>query len=96
MHHVNLLAMCAIREDFDVNVGYSDHTVGIEVPIAAVALGAVVIEKHMTLNQNLPGPDHKASAEPDEFTLMVSAIRNTTGNDDAYPSRSEAKYPSCT
>ena len=76
MHHVNLLAMCAIREDFDVNVGYSDHTMGIEVPIAAVALGAVVIEKHMTLNKNLPGPDHKASAEPDEFTLMVSAIRN--------------------
>jgi len=59
-----------------VAVGYSDHTAGIEVPIAAVALGATVIEKHITLDQNLPGPDHKASLEPKEFAAMVHSIRN--------------------
>ena len=73
---VNLKAMDALRNEFDVEVGYSDHTKGIEVPIAAVALGATVIEKHFTLDRTLPGPDHKASLEPDELKAMVSAIRN--------------------
>ena len=73
---VNLKAMDAIREKFGVEVGYSDHTKGIEVPIAAVALGATVIEKHFTLDRNMEGPDHKASLEPDELKAMVSAIRN--------------------
>ena len=73
---VNLLAMCEIRDKFSVNVGYSDHTRGIEVPIAAVALGATVIEKHFTLDRNMSGPDHKASLEPDELKAMVSGIRN--------------------
>lgn len=73
---VNLKAMDAIREKFGVEVGYSDHTKGIEVPIAAVALGATVIEKHFTLDRNMEGPDHKASLEPEELKAMVSAIRN--------------------
>lgn len=73
---VNLKAMDALRNEFGVEVGYSDHTKGIEVPIAAVALGATVIEKHFTLNRNMEGPDHKASLEPDELKAMVSAIRN--------------------
>ncbi|WP_195407791.1 N-acetylneuraminate synthase [Bacteroides congonensis] len=73
---VNLRAMLSIKEEFGVRVGYSDHTKGIEVPIAAVALGAEVIEKHFTLNRNLPGPDHKASLEPNELKAMVTAIRN--------------------
>ena len=73
---VNLLAMRTIRENLDVAVGYSDHTLGIEVSIAAVALGASVIEKHFTLDRNLPGPDHKASLEPNELNLLVSQIRN--------------------
>ena len=73
---VNLLAMQQIKENFQVEVGYSDHTKGIEVPIAAVALGATVIEKHFTLDRNMEGPDHKASLEPDELKAMVSAIRN--------------------
>ncbi len=73
---VNLKAMDALRKEFDVQVGYSDHTKGIEVPIAAVALGATVIEKHFTLDKNMEGPDHKASLEPDELKAMVSAIRN--------------------
>ena len=73
---VNLKAMDALRNEFGVEVGYSDHTKGIEVPIAAVALGATVIEKHFTLDRTLPGPDHKASLEPDELKAMVSAIRN--------------------
>lgn len=73
---VNLKAMNALRQDFGVEVGYSDHTKGIEVPIAAVALGATVIEKHFTLDCNMEGPDHKASLEPDELKAMVSAIRN--------------------
>lgn len=73
---VNLKAMDALREEFDVEVGYSDHTKGIEVPIAAVALGATVIEKHFTLDRTLPGPDHKASLEPGELKSMVCAIRN--------------------
>ena len=73
---VNLKAMDALRKEFGVEVGYSDHTKGIEVPIAAVALGATVIEKHFTLDRTLPGPDHKASLEPDELKAMVKAIRN--------------------
>lgn len=76
MRDVNLNAMRMIADTFNVAIGYSDHTVGIEVPIAAVALGASVIEKHLTLDCNLPGPDHKASLEPDLFREMVSAIRN--------------------
>lgn len=76
MGDVNLKAMCTIRDAFGVAVGYSDHTLGIEVPIAAVALGATVLEKHLTLDRNLPGPDHKASLEPTEFSAMVRAIRN--------------------
>lgn len=73
---VNLRAMQTIADTFGVKVGYSDHTRGIEVPIAAVALGATVIEKHFTLDRNLPGPDHIASLEPDELKAMVSSIRN--------------------
>ena len=73
---VNLKAMEALRKEFGVEVGYSDHTKGIEVPIAAVALGATVIEKHFTLDRNMEGPDHKASLEPDDLKAMVSAIRN--------------------
>ncbi len=76
MFDVNLRAMTSMRHEFDVAVGYSDHTVGLEVPIAAVALGATVIEKHFTLDRNLLGPDHKASLEPAELTSMVRAIRN--------------------
>ena len=68
--------MQTIAERFGTKVGYSDHTRGIEVPIAAVALGATVIEKHFTLDRNMPGPDHKASLEPDELKAMVSAIHN--------------------
>jgi N,N'-diacetyllegionaminate synthase len=73
---VNLKAMLEIGSKFGVSVGYSDHTKGIEVPIAAVALGATVIEKHFTLDRNMEGPDHKASLEPDELKAMVVAIRN--------------------
>lgn len=73
---VNLKAMLTIKKEFGTRTGYSDHTLGIEVPIAAVALGAEVIEKHFTLDRNLPGPDHKASLEPAELKAMVSAIRN--------------------
>lgn len=73
---VNLRAMLEIGEKFGVQIGYSDHTKGIEVPIAAVALGATVIEKHFTLDKNMEGPDHKASLEPEELKAMVSAIRN--------------------
>ena len=76
MEDVNLQAMQSIHKAFGVKVGYSDHTPGIEVAIAAVALGAKVIEKHFTLDRNLPGPDHKASLEPYELKAMVTAIRN--------------------
>ncbi len=91
---VNLRAMLTIKEAFRVEVGYSDHTTGIEVPVAAVALGAKVIEKHFTLNRNLPGPDHKASLEPDELKAMVKAIRNVEkalGGGIKKPSKSEIK-----
>lgn len=76
MQDVNLRAMKTMRESMSIAVGYSDHTLGIEVPIAAVALGASVIEKHFTLSRALPGPDHKASLEPQELSEMVQAIRN--------------------
>lgn len=76
MNDVNLFAMQTLQREFDVNVGYSDHTLGIEVPIAATALGAVVIEKHITLDRGMSGPDHIASIEPDELQAMVCAIRN--------------------
>ena len=94
MADVNLRAMASIREAFGVAVGYSDHTVGIEVPIAAVALDAKVIEKHLTLDRTLPGPDQKASIEPAEFASMVSAIRNiekALGDGIKRPSPSELK-----
>jgi N,N'-diacetyllegionaminate synthase len=73
---VNLLAMKSIKDRFNVSVGYSDHTLGIEIPIAAVALGATIIEKHFTLDRTLPGPDHKASLEPMELKAMIDGIRN--------------------
>lgn len=91
---VNLLAMNTIKDEFHVNVGYSDHTKGIEVPIAAVALGATVIEKHFTLDRNMEGPDHKASLEPDELKAMVSAIRHiekALGDGNKHVSASEQK-----
>ncbi len=76
MSDVNLRAMVSMGQTFNVAIGYSDHTPGIEVATAAVALGATVIEKHFTLDRTLPGPDHKASLEPDELRQMVQAIRN--------------------
>jgi N,N'-diacetyllegionaminate synthase len=95
MKDVNLLAMLAIKNKFNVEIGYSDHTLGIEVPIAAVALGARVIEKHFTLDRSLPGPDHAASLEPDELSAMVTCIRNIedalSGNGIKEPSLSEQK-----
>lgn len=95
MADVNLLAMQTIKNELGVNIGYSDHTLGIEVPIAAVALGATVIEKHFTLNNTLPGPDHAASLEPHELKAMVRAIRNIelamSGDGKKSPSQSEIK-----
>lgn len=91
---VNLRAMLTISERFKVSVGYSDHTLGIEVPVAAVALGATVIEKHFTLDRTMEGPDHKASLEPSELKAMVSAIRNiekSLGSADKKASPSEEK-----
>ena len=76
MQDVNLNAMITLKRRFHKQVGYSDHTPGIEVAVAAAALGACVIEKHMTLDKTMPGPDHKASLEPDEFKHMVDSIRN--------------------
>ncbi len=76
MQDVNLIAMITLKEHCNCAVGYSDHTQGIEVPVAAVALGAEVIEKHFTLDRNMEGPDHKASLEPNELLAMVKAIRN--------------------
>jgi len=91
---VNLNAMIAIKKDFGFDVGYSDHTLGIEIPIAAVAMGAKVIEKHFTLDKNLEGPDHQASLEPEELSAMVRSIRNievAMGDGVKKPSKSEAK-----
>ncbi len=92
MEDVNLRAMQTIGNTFDIAYGYSDHTLGIEVDIAAVALGASVIEKHFTLDKTMEGPDHKASLEPDELKAMVTAIRNielALGSSIKQPSKSE-------
>ena len=91
---VNLSAMLTIRTAFGTKVGYSDHTNGIEVPVAAVALGACLIEKHFTLDRNMHGPDHKASLQPEEFRSMVTAIRNiekAIGTGVKRPTESERK-----
>lgn len=91
---VNLKAMLTLKEYFGVNVGYSDHTTGIEIPIAAAALGACVVEKHFTLDKNMPGPDHSSSLEPSQLAAMVSAIRHielALGDGVKKPSPSERK-----
>jgi N,N'-diacetyllegionaminate synthase len=91
---VNMLAMQTIRNAFGIKVGYSDHTKGIEVPIAAVAMGANVIEKHFTLDRAMEGPDHKASLEPEELKAMISGIRRVSlamGDGIKRPSKSEIK-----
>ncbi len=90
---VNLNAMLTIKKEFDVAVGYSDHTLGVEVSIAAVAMGASVIEKHITLDRTMDGPDHEASLEPNEFGILVSSIRNiqkALGSCEKKPSPSES------
>lgn len=97
MKDVNLKAMVTIGNAFNTNYGYSDHTLGIEVPIAAVALGASIIEKHFTLDKNMPGPDHRASLEPHELISMIQAIRNieqALGSTVKQPSPSETKNKS--
>jgi N-acetylneuraminate synthase/N,N'-diacetyllegionaminate synthase len=95
MEDVNLKAMLSMGKELGVQVGYSDHTLGIEVPVAAVAMGAKVIEKHFTLDRNLIGPDHRASLEPGELKEMVTSIRNIekalSGNGEKQPSHSELK-----
>ena len=94
MEDVNLRAMLTIRDELGVKVGYSDHTLGIEIPVAAVVLGATVIEKHFTLERTLPGPDHAASLEPEGLKAMVAAIRNiekAMGDGMKRPSPSEIK-----
>ena len=94
MSDVNLQAMLTIKKAFNVKVGYSDHTLGIEVPIAAVAMGASVIEKHFTLDKGLMGPDHLASLDPGELVQMVYSIRNiemALGSSIKKPSASEIK-----
>lgn len=91
---INLAAMKTIHKEFGLPFGYSDHSKGIEVPIAAVAMGATVIEKHFTLDRNMDGPDHKASLEPIELKAMISAIRNVElalGNGEKLPTESEKK-----
>ena len=92
MEDVNLNVMLTIKDAFKVDVGYSDHTLGIEVPIAAAAMGAKIIEKHFTIDRNMDGPDHQASLEPHELKAMVTAIRNieiALGNGIKEPSKSE-------
>ena len=94
MEDVNLKAMLTLAEVFHLPVGYSDHTRGIEIPIAAVAMGAAVIEKHFTLDREMEGPDHKASLEPQELEELVSSIRNVEmamGTGEKRPSESERK-----
>lgn len=94
MADVNLRAMQTMAAHFNIGVGYSDHTLGIEIPIAAVAMGARIIEKHFTLGRSLPGPDHAASLEPAELAAMVSAIRNieqALGDGIKHPTASEEK-----
>jgi N,N'-diacetyllegionaminate synthase len=91
---VNLKAMQTLQKEFGYRVGYSDHTNGIEIPVAAVAMGATVIEKHFTLDKNMEGPDHKASLEPEELRQMVLSIRNVEaaiGNGVKQPSQAEKK-----
>ena len=91
---VNLKAMITLQREFGCKVGYSDHTNGVEIPVAAVAMGAVVIEKHFTLDKNMEGPDHKASLEPDELKQMVQSIRNVEmalGDGIKLPSETEKK-----
>jgi N-acetylneuraminate synthase/N,N'-diacetyllegionaminate synthase len=91
---VNLKAMLTLKEAFKLPVGYSDHTLGIEIPIAAVALGATIIEKHFTLDKKLPGPDHRGSLEPHELREMIDAIRNTEeslGNGIKKPTQTEVE-----
>ena len=91
---VNLNAMKTLGEQLEIKYGYSDHTKGIEVPIAAVALGATIIEKHFTLDKTMEGPDHKASIEPDELMRMVSSIRNveiSLGQSDKIVNKCEMK-----
>jgi N,N'-diacetyllegionaminate synthase len=93
MEDVNLNAMLTIQKEFGVAVGYSDHTLGIEVDIAAVAMGASCIEKHFTLDKTMDGPDHKASLEPEELKEMVGSIRNiekALGSSEKKPSQSES------
>ena len=90
--HVNLKAMLTMKNNFKTDVGLSDHSLGIEAPVAAVALGAKIIEKHLTLNKKMKGPDHLSSLEPKEFKLMVRSIRNVEkclGNGKKIPSLSE-------
>jgi N-acetylneuraminate synthase len=98
MIDVNLKAMLKIKEHFNVDIGYSDHTLGIEVPIAAVALGAKVIEKHFTIDRSLAGPDHACSLEPLELKNMVNAVRNIeiacSGDGSKEPTASEIKNKS--
>jgi N,N'-diacetyllegionaminate synthase len=92
MEDVNLKAMLTIGNTFDISYGYSDHTLGIEVDVAAVAMGASIIEKHFTLDKSMQGPDHKASLEPDELKAMIKAIRNiekALGSTVKKPSKSE-------
>lgn len=94
MHDVNLNVIKTMKKIFELPIGYSDHTQGIEVPIAAVAMGAVIIEKHFTLDKSMEGPDHKASLEPTELRNMVSAIRNVEialGSSEKVPTKSEIK-----
>lgn len=94
LREVNLRAMLTLKEKFNFSVGYSDHTEGVLVPIMAVAMGALVIEKHFTLDKNLPGPDHKASLGPNELKEMVKSIRNTErimGSEEKKPTDSEKK-----
>lgn len=96
---VNLKSMLTIREKFGIDVGYSDHTLGVEIPVAAVALGASTIEKHFTLDRNLPGPDQSSSLEPYELKTMVKMIRNiekALGDGNKIPSPSELKNISAT
>jgi N,N'-diacetyllegionaminate synthase len=94
MEDVNLRAMLSMENELGVKVGYSDHTLGIEIPIAAVAMGATVIEKHFTLDRTMEGPDHAASLEPSELKKMVDSIRNiekAMGDGHKVPSNSEKK-----
>lgn len=94
LEEVNLKAMDTVGKAFGLPVGYSDHTKGISIPIAAAARGAILIEKHFTLDKNLPGPDHNASLNPDELKTMIRAIREVEvalGSGSKFPSKSEFK-----